>query len=274
MLVKRSLLLTSLMVIMLILNITGCGGGSGSSFYNPIENNQTTPLPDFKTPKTIGGYWEGYLYSETLDQYYQVYALASEYDEIRIVDINGSQIFGTALVDESVLLAPAGWTGNLIALASPYVTFHDGTTSGAFNVNGVISQRNTLQGNWIGLGESGTMDLTFDEIYNRDSSLDILSGLWLLPQLYGLDVNILLTIQNDGTITGHDALLSTWTGNVEIIASEFNMYRVNVTETTIGGIEYNYSGLMSLEDSAAENDTFVLAANSDNLSLQGFFSRQ
>ena len=263
-----------LIALLLIAFLSGCADSGGDS------EEPSKPLGfDFKIKTKVhkpGGYWEGYLHSEPSNQDIWVIALSTDFEEFRIIDNLGSQFFGTPVVSEVLISSTSSpLSGNFNGVAGLNVTFADGSKSAPFTLNGHVSERDLIWGDWEFLDDNGTFDLSFNTIYNRDSSLDLLTGVWFLPQINGVDINLTLNIQSDGTITGTDGLMSTWNGTVEIIDSEYNMYRVNLTETPLGFTGQDYTGLMALIDVSAENDAFLLAANHDDmLSLSGVFIKQ
>ena len=262
---KNSIRLVSLRCISIICIIAlglatfvGCGGGG---------DDGQTPSP--VTNQSIGGIWEGTFFSIPLSRTFITIGLASENSEVHFISNEGAQYTGIATVSGDSV------SGTFNVFAPPNYLFPDGSTHGTAIINGIIIERQSLDGTYSGLGDSGNFSLTYNTLYDRDSSLSLLEGQWFLGTINGIAVNILLTIQNDGTVTGNDLDGNTYNGTFTIIDSAYNLYKVNVNITDINGHSYKYSGLTALADLSTQNDIFYFGVTYSNIaSVAGRFVKQ
>ena len=113
---------------------------------------------------------------------------------------------------------------------------------------------------YSGGGENGTFSLSYNTLYERPSSLAIISGIWL-------GQNSTFNISSSGTISGSDVFGCQYGGQFSIINSSFNAYKLAVTVTQCGAADGSYSGLATLSDSITTNDTMTVGISSTSLSI-------
>jgi hypothetical protein len=221
------------------------------------------------TNQSVGGIWEGSFFSIPLSQNFSTIGIISENGEVHFISNEGAQYTGKGTVSGNSV------SGTFNAFAPPNYVFLDGSTNGTFSINGTIVERQSFYGTYSGLGDSGNFSLTYNNLYDRDSSLSFLEGQWFLSTINGVAVNILLTIQNDGTVTGNDLDGNTYNGTFTIIDSNYNSYKVNMNITDINGLTRTYSGLVALGDLNVQNDILYFGVTYSNIaSIAGTFVKQ
>src|SRR5690606_35848251 len=97
----------------------------------------------------------------------------------------------------------------------------------------------------------------YDPLYERDSSLDKLSGLW--DEEFGV-----VSIDQSGSFFMQDSFGCVYDGQVSIIDAQFNAYSLSMTVSSCGaGVDGEYSGLGVLADLNTTEDLFIVQMNSD-----------
>lgn len=219
--------------------ISGCGGGGSSA--PPIPTN-------------AGGIWEGT--SNTSGLILDFVGVVTEGGEGRFVDENDTQyiVSNVSGNDGSV-------TMNFTAVAQFGFVFLDGSTVTTGTVSGTIVERTSFNGNYsVATGESGTISLTYNPIYDRDSSLSKLEGSW---DENGFGI---ATFDPDGSFFEQDMFGCVFDGQASIIDPAYNVYALTMT-ISLCDVPANgqYSGLGSLTDFNTTDDLFILQMNSDTL---------
>lgn len=217
-------------------------GGSSTSGRNPIQG--VSP----------GGIWRG------TDS-------ASGLAIMGLVDETGSGDFIRA--DNAQFIGQVSTSGNSISMtANGYAdvskTFPDGSKHGAWSMNGTIQERQTISATTIfttdaGTSTQGTLDLTFDALYNRPSSLATVSGEFApvngFPYFIGAD----------GSISESELICET-NGKISIVNATYNVYRMQLTTTCDQGggghVTTNVSGLATL-DNTVSPEGLVLGLSGD-----------
>jgi hypothetical protein len=231
----------------LILAVIGCGGGNGDS----------------SATIDISGIWEGN-FTDQFNQVYSVVGITTENREARFVSELGGQYSGTVNVSGNSI------SGTLRAYAPVGFLFPDGSTVGNVSISGTVITKQSFTGTYVGVGDSGSFSLTYDSIYERPSSLSLISGNWILSE-FGYTFTV--TINNAGVFSGNDTDGCVYNGTVSIINSSYNAYRINLTVSSCGTANGNYSGLAVLSDDVNVNDTLIYGVSNQNLSATGFLER-
>jgi hypothetical protein len=207
--------------------IAGCGGGGGS------DSGSVTPPP---SDASAGGIWEGTEDSTGLE----IVGLVTESGEFHFIRSDGVQYFGTAEIDVNTV--SADFTG-----VTPVGTaFPDGSVSGTGTLAGTVQERQSMTGSTTfrtsaGDQTSSDVSLTYNPLYERDSSLGTVAGNYVDPA-----TNAVVNVNGDGTIFSQDAVTGcVINGEVSIIDSAYNAYR----------IEYEFSGCQG--DAAVLNGTMA-----------------
>ena len=244
----KNKLLSSLIVFA---TLTACGGGGGGG---TAPAPPASPAPPAPVPTNAGGIWEGT--SNTSGLILNFAGVVTENGEGRFFDDNGTQYIVSNISgnDGSVTL-------NFTAVAQFGFVFLDGSTVTTGSLTGTVIEQTSFTGNFsVATGESGTISLTYNPIYERDSSFSKLEGLW---DENGFGI---LSFNADGSFFEQDTFGCVFDGQASIIDPAFNVYSLNMTVSLCGaGVDGQYTGLGVLTDFASTDDTFILQMNDDDL---------
>lgn len=222
--------------------VLSCGGGGGGG-------GPTTPIPP-PVATNPGGIWEGT--SNTAGMILNLVGVFTERGEGRFFDDNGTQyiVSGISGNDGNV-------TMNFTAIAQFGFVFVDGSTVSTGTINGTVVERVSMEGNFsLATGETGTLSLTYNALYDRDSSLAKLTGSWS-------ETNGIVTFDPDGSFFEQDSFGCVADGQASIIDPAFNVYALAMTVSLCGaGVDGQYAGLGVLEDLNVTDDLFILQMNS------------
>ena len=192
--------------------VCGCGGGGGGSAPPPPAN------------QAIGGAWVG-----TDSSGLAIFALSTESGRVHwVAPDTGEQGFGTGSVNGTAV------TINYTYVAPLGFTLADGSTSATCSATGTIQERQSLAvtvncTTSLGGTFSNSASLTYDPLYDRDSSLSVIAGNY---DDFGLVVNI----DANGVIFEQDPFTGcVINGQVSIINSQFNAYDVSITYSNCVG---------------------------------------
>lgn len=228
------------------------GGGSSS----------TSNLPPPDPPQSVSGIWNGTATSSAFGTSSDVVGLISESKEAFFITSQGGQDHGTVAVSGSKV------TGSLHAIAPTGQFFPDGSSATTISVTGTVHTKSTLSGSFSGGGDTGTFSLTYNSLYDRPSSVALVTGTWLTSD------GILISVDQFGQFNGSDTSGCVLSGQVSIINSSFNAYKVNLTVTNCGLVDGDYDGLAALADNLAANDTLEVGVSNASISIVAEFTRQ
>lgn len=244
-----------LLVIAAAVIVAACGGGSSA----PVAGSSPPPPPVSPPPpanQAPGGLWFGTLTYDNNMTTEDFVALISDDGRFRFVSVDSEvQFHGQAAVTGSSL------SGTGRAFADSGVNWLDGSHVTDATITAVVSQRNSISGGWaIASGESGTFALDYDALYEKDSSVSLLTAVWTGYDDLG-NPNATFTIDADGSFNGQNAQGCVSIGQFSVIDPLHNLYAVNsdISGCPIGG---TYSGFAVLADFLAVND--LLAISIDN----------
>ena len=233
-------------VLILSAILVSCGGGGGSIDLSGSGPNAVATEP--------GGIWAGTSTSQGVT--IAIQGVITEDRDGRFVDENGTQY---------VVVGIFGNDGDITITFSAYAQFGyqflDGSTSGQGRIEGTIVERSTFSGSFsFSTGESGTITMAYDPLYDRDSSLDKLSGSWD----EGLGI---LTVDPNGSFFEQDQFGCIYNGQVSIIDAMFNAYRLTMTASNCGLDNGDYDGIGVLADLVVDGDEdlFIVQMNSNAL---------
>jgi len=232
----------------LAITMAACGGSSDDGgpdcrFNEAWENGQCS-IEIIIPPITIpDGIWRG-VDSGGRD----VVALVDRFSSFQFVDGFKNQGTGTLVVGTGDVV-----DSNFQLVTQLGATFADGTTAESCTFSGTVIERQTLTvtENCItdtGLQFEELLKLTFDALYNRDSSLTIIAGTYQTP------VGSTMSIASDGLIFVQDPISGCVTnGQVRITVSFTNMYFFDyeIDNCTGGDAIWNgssFSGLAFLDN--------------------------
>lgn len=146
---------------------------------------------------------------------------------------------GSVRLDDSYYLAKY----NLFALDG--APFDYATITGELSEGIIKSHFVTLNG-----GDTGSLTITYNDIYEQDSSLNLLAGNWSFTDRDGLEID--LSIDENGSARGQDSDQCEYAGNVEIINADYNVYDVVLSISNCGSVNGKYKGMAYLETSDTE----------------------
>lgn len=232
-------------VLSLVAIIAACGGGIQGLDLSGISIDPILP------PANPGGIWSGTLTSAGVTN--AVDGVITENGEGRFVDENGTRYVVTGI----------GGSGNIRGVtfdiyAQDGYQFLDGSTIGTGDFTGTVVERSTFSGSFsFSTGESGSITMDYDPIYDRDSSLAKLSGSW--DEGPGV-----LVVDPDGSFFEQDQFGCIYDGQVSLIDAVFNAYRLTMTVSDCDLANGDYTGIGVLVDLnvAGDEDLFVVQMNS------------
>jgi hypothetical protein len=230
----------SLVVIGGLALVASCGGGGGDGGNGGGGGGTVTNA-------SVGGIWRGTESASGLS----VIGLADEAGEFHFLRSDGVQYVGTANTNGNTVSA------NFEGFTPFGFAFPDGTTHGTRTLSGTIQERASLSGSTqfttdLGGKTTGTITLTFDDLYNTDSSLSAISGVYTDPQ--SGDV---ISVSGSGDVFWQDAATGcTANGTVAIINAAYDAYRVRFSygnctgaAAVLNGVQF--SGLGTLDTTAS-----------------------
>lgn len=235
----------------------GSGGGDDDSDGGSGDDDGgSSEEPGTPTNASPGGIWEGQTSTGQL-----ILGLATESGEFHFIADDGVQYFGT--VTTSGNTASASYTG----ITAFGTVFRDGSSRGTGTLTGSIQQRASLTGTTAfttekGMVIPGTIALTYNPVYERDSSLATIAGNFRQDE-----TNYVLSINSDGVAFLQDPDSGcTVNGTVSIIDAEYNAYRVEYTYQNCTGIDavlngLEFTGLATLYP-VEDRELLILAASS------------
>jgi len=237
----------------LVTLITACGG-SGGSDSTPQASGASFD-PDYFD--SVGGIWHGtirYFLGGPID----TIGLISEDGELHLIDSNGL-IFVSALTKQ----------GNYISATGTYYATGGEPTEG--EIDGFMAARQNFNG-LLTHNEFAIDEITYDyqkDMYERTSSLEKISGIYSDQDADNAETYV---IDSDGAFHGSDDSGCFYNGQVSIIDTRYNMYRITITVSNCGD-DIELEGLATLYDVDSTADTLVMSVRNDEDSLSGVLSR-
>jgi len=223
------------------------GGGGGAAPFVPPPVINASP----------GGIWTGIDSDGDL-----VIALVTETGRFNFLDEFGNQGSGILSVSNGNDVA-----GNFQLVTPLGITFPDGTTLADCTLSGTVSERLTMTvtadcTTMAGLQDQITVTLDYETIYERDSSLATIAG------MYNDGSGIVTEIASDGTIFEQDPVSGCVTnGQVNIIDPAFNAYDVQFGFSNCTGQFTNLNGTsfvgIATLDNTVTPEALIVAATGD-----------
>jgi len=208
----------------LVSSLVGCGGGGGGGGGGP------TPQPN----ASIGGIWKG---TDSISGL-PVIGLAAETGQFHFIRQDGVQYYGTGTTSGNAV------TANFTGVTPLGTAFPDGSTYGTGTLSGTVSERSTLSGSTsfrtaAGNSDSGNVTLTYNALYDRDSSLTTIAG-----NFTDVKTGDVVSVSASGVIFEQDpATGCVVNGNVGIIDSRYDAYSVQWTYSSCTGANAVLNGL-------------------------------
>ena len=225
--------------------LSACSGGGGSD---------STPPPPPAT--NAGGVWEGSTFINQAGLTFETVGVVTENNgEARFVNDQGTQF---------ILSGVSGTGGNIsatiTAISQTGSTFIDGSTVTTGTLTGTLVERASLDGNWsLNSGETGTITMSYNNIYDRGSDLARMSGTW--EDSFG----VVYSVDAVGAIFAQDAFLCIYGGAVTIINASYNVYQVKLDIFNCPGSDGTYSGLGVLSDDVGTDNAFIVQLDNGQL---------
>lgn len=237
--------------------VAACGGGGGGGGGGGAVATDESP----------GGLWRGTVTSVENGTTYQAVALITEAGEARFITSDGEQTVGNIAVDGTSFTATLT---SYAPLGSVFST--NGQVSISGTASGTIQERSTFSGTASFSGSStATFNFTYESAYSRGSSLATIAGTY--SESDGAGYTETYVIDSNGTFTGSDTEGCQLVGDVRILNSSYNLYRIDFTVTSCGVLNGDYSGLAALDDDVTQNDTLVISVSGSSLVITGTVPR-
>jgi hypothetical protein len=238
----------------LLLGLLACNGGGSDS-------TQAVVTPPPARDQLPGGLWYGTLTFDATMGTEDAIGMIGEDGRFRLVSAETLvQMSGT------VSVAGTSLTGSGKAFASPGGTWSDGSIVADVDITATVDQRASISGAWsTTAAESGTFEFFYDPLYERDSALTLLDGLWTAYDDFG-NPDVTFSIQTSGSFDGQNAQGCTSTGQFGVIDARFNLYSIQSTISGCG-IAGDYTGVAVLADLVTPNDALIFAIDNGNAAI-------
>jgi len=240
---KIRLFLRSVVIWSFVLfGLVACGGDGGDG----EGSGETT------TNVSANGLWEGSFTEDGVG----TFDISALLYNGRIIAISES---AETIYDGSYTVSDNNISGSLRIIGWPFVTTFSGT---------VTEQESMSLSFDTSYGTRGTVSLSFNDIYNRKSSLALVEGTW---NYTSDDYSITITVQSDGTYWGQDSEGCVISGSIGLLDTSHNLYDVNTLIESCGETNGSYTGFSFLIDNVATNDTLQgVVSNSNDIILFQF----
>jgi hypothetical protein len=162
---------------------------------------------------------------------------------------DGAQLVGRLTTSGDELSA------NFVGYAPFDENFDDGSTIGVGSLSGNVEERSIISADITFTTSRGdvshsTIALSYDALYERDSSLESIAGNYL-----DTERDIVVNVNNDGELFSQDPRSHCITnGTVSVIDPAFNLYRVRYTFSNCKGHDEDLNGTIA-EGLATLDDT-------------------
>jgi hypothetical protein len=216
--------------LLLIVSLPGCGGDNGGTLV-------TTVSP--------GGIWAGTDSATGL----QVKGIVDETGQFTFIRSDLAQFVGTATTNGTSLSA------KFEGFSQFGTSFDDGSTHGTGTLTGTVTERSALAITYQfttdnGSASNGTLNLSYNTLYDLDSSLTAVSGNYTDSRSQAT-----VSVSGSGAITSQDPnTLCVVNGQISVINSMYNAYSVtygfaNCTgaSAVLNGVQF--TGLATLNNS-------------------------
>lgn len=212
--------------------LSACGGSSAP----PAQTANASP----------GGIWSGVDSVSALT----VLGIIDESGDAHFIRADGGQFVGTAVTSGGQL------SGTYEAFAPLGFAFPDGATHGTGTVTGTVVARTSIMSTTQfrtdrGSTSNGTLNLAFNTLYNRPSSLQTLSGNFVNPSN-----GVVVSITSAGAIFYQDPNTGcVLNATASIINAAYNAYRIDGgfsnCNAGVGLSGSHFTGLGTLDNTAS-----------------------
>jgi PKD repeat protein len=227
--------------------LRACDGASSCN----LNAGSTSAIIASATNASPGGIWFG---ADSDGK--QILALITETGRFQFLDeseFQGSGILTVTADDE------------ITASFRMFSTFADGLTSLDCSLDGLVTERATIDGivtcSGVGPQTSVAVSLNYQALYDLDSDLAMFAGTWTDSSNQGGDV---VSIDALGVITGQDGSGSgcVYSGQVSVINPNFNVYDMEWTYSSCTGQSAalngaTFSGIGAIDDTVMPVEFFL-----------------
>lgn len=236
------------LTITTVLCLTACGGGSSGGAPAVIAPPPPTPVN-----QAAGGIWFGTLSNDMNMVTEEYVALTADGGSFRLISVDSDvQFHGTVSVSGTDM------SGSVRAFADTGVNWLDGNHVVDASIAAVISERDSISGSWVNAsGESGSFELFYDVIHEKDANTGLLADVWTGYDDTG-NPEVSFSINANGSFSGQNSMGCVSTGQFTVIDPTYNLYEIQ-SEIANCGIAGSYSGLAVLADLAAVNDVLLVS---------------
>lgn len=235
------------MILFCILTVAffvSCGGG-GKTSPQTIDDDDSGADDQISSDAT--GIWNG-TFEETNDEIFSGIAILYA-SEIRLISEDAEAIYlGTYSVNGASFSA----TLDGYEMGGSHFT----TTQ----INGTFAE-DYIDGTFTTSDDtSGTFSFSFDTIYNRDTSFELLAGEWSYSDS---DYTFDISIDSFGAVSGSNSNGCIMTGAFSLIDPSRNLYALDADVSQCEDVDGQYDGYAITIDESMENDTLLFIITND-----------
>lgn len=211
---------------------------------------------------SAGGIWTGTLSDDLTGEFFAMNGVITEDNIEGRFLIAGETLF----VLRNISISGTRITATLAASSHPDAPFIVDAWDAAGVMTGELVERTHIEGEWsLDTGQTGTMTLVYDDIYERGSDIERLVGTW--ESSWGGVFNIdalgeIFEQAEDGCAI---------TGQVELINPSYNVYWVKMTQWCL---PWTGTGLGVLGDEVGTDDAFSLVLGESGWYIADTLQRQ
>lgn len=248
-----------------LLALNGCGGGGSGDSGVPSNPAPTPPPSDEK----VSGIWQGSLTGRQSGVTNNVACVITQAEEMAclLADPSTGQLVGG--VQGTVSVANGNQvSGSGSVYAVPGVsTLSDGSTFSDFTItSGTVDERISLD-LVAAADESVDVNMTFNPLYDRGSSLAAAAGVYIGFTVDGVAASF--SIDGNGEIFAQSQTGCIGNGQISAGNPQFNEYSVTMTVSNCPGENGVYNGLAVTDDFAATDDELDFAVFADQQAIFG-----
>lgn len=256
----------SLIAVVCLVTLTACGGGGSGGSSDTNTSQPSAPEP---SNEKVSGIWFGTSTGQQSGFTNDVSCLITQAEDLAcfLFDPSTGQLSGAVHATANVTNGDdVSGSGSFYA-APGYVLF-DGSTFSDFTVNsGTVDEGNSLVLTVNGGGESSDVSLTYDALYDRDSSLSAIAGVYRNFTVDGVPTS--LSIDENGELFAQSQTGCVGNGEVAIEDPMFNEYSMTITISNCPGLDGTYNGLAVSDDFAATDDALLFGVFSGQIAILG-----
>ena len=213
--------------LLILISLLGCSGQTVKK-----QTAESAKLP-------LDGIWEGGFDINRRGPY-----------DFQAIHINGHS---TAVSYKAKALCSgniSGEDGDYFALYNLYALdgapFDEARITGTLKDGVIESYFKTLNG-----GDVGKLTMTYNPIFENDSSLELLEGQWSFTDRDGLVIDAQIS---NGVLAGIDSDRCTYSGKFAIINSDFNAYGVRIHIANCHSVDGEYEGLAYMDSETIDGE--------------------